>query len=179
MSGDDLEQMYQEVILEASKNPHGKEHFAPDLASENASQAGKTTVQATHEYCTPGRVPPVQSDLRRRGHRACGGFRPGAARYRTTGVGRVTGCSISQASLSVMVDLVEGKTVDEAMELAGTFHKLMESRGKGLDDESAEESLEDGIVFQGVSKYPMRIKCALLGWEGMKDSVAKALAAKA
>ena len=56
-----------------------------------------------------------------------------------------------------MVDLVEGKTVDEAMELAGTFHKLMESRGKGLDDESAEESLEDGIVFQGVSKYPMRI----------------------
>ena len=89
------------------------------------------------------------------------------------------GCSISQASLSVMVDLVEGKTVDEAMELAGTFHKLMESRGKGLDDESAEESLEDGIVFQGVSKYPMRIKCALLGWEGMKDSVAKALAAKA
>ena len=121
MSGDDLEQMYQEVILEASKNPHGKEHFAPDLASENASQA----------------------------------------------------------SLSVMVDLVEGKTVDEAMELAGTFHKLMESRGKGLDDESAEESLEDGIVFQGVSKYPMRIKCALLGWEGMKDSVAKALAAKA
>ena len=78
-----------------------------------------------------------------------------------------------------MVDLVEGKTVDEAMKLAETFHKLMESRGKGLNDEQAEESLEDGIVFQGVSKYPMRIKCALLGWEGMKDAVAKALAAKA
>ena len=89
------------------------------------------------------------------------------------------GCSISQASLSVMVDLVEGKTVDEAMKLAETFHKLMESRGKGLNDEQAEESLEDGIVFQGVSQYPMRIKCALLGWEGMKDAVAKALAAKA
>ena len=56
----------------------------------------------------------------------------------------------------------------------------MESRGKGLNDEQAwKESLEDGIVFQGVSKYPMRIKCALLGWEGMKDAVAKALAAKA
>lgn len=78
--------------------------------------------------------------------------------------------SISQASLSVMVDLVEGKTVDEAMKLAETFHKLMESRGKGLNDEQAEESLEDGIVFQGVSQYPMRIKCALLGWEGMKDA---------
>ena len=69
-----------------------------------------------------------------------------------------------------MVDLVEGKTVDEAMKLAETFHKLMESRGKGLNDEQAEEALEDGIVFQGVSQYPMRIKCALLGWEGMKDA---------
>ena len=68
-----------------------------------------------------------------------------------------------------MVDLVEGKSVDEAMHLADTFHRLMESRGKGLDDEHAEEELEDGIVFQGVSKYPMRIKCALLGWEGMKE----------
>ena len=41
---------------------------------------------------------------------------------------------------------------------------------------SAEEDLGDAVVFQGVSKYPMRIKCALLGWEGMKASVAEALA---
>ena len=88
------------------------------------------------------------------------------------------GCSISQASLSVMVDLVDGKTVDEAMDLEQTFHKLMESRGAGLDDENLEEKLGDAVVFQGVSKYPMRIKCALLGWEGLKDSIAKALAAK-
>ena len=159
MSGSDLEQMYQEVILEAAKNPHGKEHFAPDLASENASHAAETTVQASHEYCTPGES-----------HQ----FNPTCGDEAT-----IHGCSISQASLSVMVDLVEGKTVDEAMKLAETFHKLMESRGKGLNDEQAEESLEDGIVFQGVSQYPMRIKCALLGWEGMKDAVAKALAAKA
>lgn len=178
MSGDDLEQMYQEVILEASKNPHGKEHFAPDLASENASQAGKTTVQATHEYCTPGeshQFNPTCGD-EATVHVEVSDQEPHVIE-RLVWDGH--GCSISQASLSVMVDLVEGKTVDEAMELAGTFHKLMESRGKGLDDESAEESLEDGIVFQGVSKYPMRIKCALLGWEGMKDSVAKALATKA
>ena len=80
--------------------------------------------------------------------------------------GMVKGCSISQASLSIMVNLVEGKTVDEAMELFGQFHKLMESRGAGLDDEQAEDALGDAAVFQGVSKYPMRIKCALLGWEG-------------
>ena len=170
MSGDDLEQMYQEVILEASKNPHGKERFAPDLASENAFQTGNATVQAVHEYCTPGES-----------HEAT--VRVEVSDQEPHVIERLVwdghGCSISQASLSVMVDLVEGKTVDEAMNLANTFHKLMESRGKGLDDESAEESLEDGIVFQGVSKYPMRIKCALLGWEGMKDSVAKALSAKA
>lgn len=77
-----------------------------------------------------------------------------------------------------MVNLVEGKTVDEAMELFGQFHKLMESRGAGLDDEQAEDALGDAAVFQGVSKYPMRIKCALLGWEGLRDSLAKALASQ-
>ena len=150
MSGDDLEQMYQEVILEASKHPHGKESFAPNAAVEqSADAAANVTVQASHEYCTIKRL--VWD-----GH----------------------GCSISQASLSVMVDLVDGKTVDEAMDLEQTFHKLMESRGAGLDDENLEEKLGDAVVFQGVSKYPMRIKCALLGWEGLKDSIAKALAAK-
>ncbi len=70
--------------------------------------------------------------------------------------GMATDAPSSQASLSVMVDLVEGKTVDEAMKLAETFHKFMESRGKGLNDEQAEESLEDGIVFQGSPS----IRCA-------------------
>ena len=155
MSGSDLEQMYQEVILEAAKNPHGKEHFAPDLASENASHAAETTVQASHEYCTPGESHQFNP--------TCGDEATIHAEVSDAGpytIERLVwdghGCSISQASLSVMVDLVEGKTVDEA-----------------------EEALEDGIVFQGVSQYPMRIKCALLGWEGMKDAVAKALAAKA
>ena len=135
MSGDDLEQMYQEVILEASKHPHGKESFAPNAAVEqSADAAANVTVQASHEYCTPGES-----------HQ----FNP------TFG---------DEATIHV--------------ELEQTFHKLMESRGAGLDDENLEEKLGDAVVFQGVSKYPMRIKCALLGWEGLKDSIAKALAAK-
>ena len=157
MSGDDLEQMYQEVILEASKHPHGRESFAPDAASEQSGEAAANiTVRASHEYCTPGESPYTIKRLVWDGH----------------------GCSISQASLSVMVDLVDGKTVDEAMDLGQTFHKLMESRGAGLDDDALDDKLGDAVVFQGVSKYPMRIKCALLGWEGLKDSIAKALAAK-
>ena len=178
MSGDDLEQMYQEVILEASKHPHGKESFAPNAAVEqSADAAANVTVQASHEYCTPGeshQFNPTCGDEATI-HVEVSDDEPHTIK-RLVWDGH--GCSISQASLSVMVDLVDGKTVDEAMDLEQTFHKLMESRGAGLDDENLEEKLGDAVVFQGVSKYPMRIKCALLGWEGLKDSIAKALAAK-
>ena len=54
MSGDDLEQMYQEVILEAARDPHGREHFATDVSKEQGSAPADTTVRASHEYCTPG-----------------------------------------------------------------------------------------------------------------------------
>ena len=178
MSGDDLEQMYQEVILEASKHPHGKESFAPNAAVEqSADAAANVTVQASHEYCTPGeshQFNPTCGD-EATVHAEVSDSEPHTIE-RLVWDGH--GCSISQASLSVMVDLCAGKTVDEAMELFRDFHELMESRGAGLQDEAKEEKLEAAVVFQGVSKYPMRIKCALLGWEGMRDSVAKALAAK-
>jgi nitrogen fixation NifU-like protein len=74
-----------------------------------------------------------------------------------------------------MTDMVEGKTVSEFTQLSDTFHDLMNSRGKGLDDEAKEDLLDDAMAFQGVSKYPMRIKCALLGWAAVKDSIAQAL----
>lgn len=86
------------------------------------------------------------------------------------------GCSISQASLSIMVDLVEGKSVQEALEITRIFHALMRSRGEGLRDEAQEELLGDAIALQGTSRYPMRIKCALLAYEALKDAIAKALA---
>ena len=151
MSGDDLEQMYQEVILEASKHPHGKESFAPNAAVEqSADAAANVTVQASHEYCTPGeshQFNPTCGDEATI-HVEVSDDEPHTIKRL---VWDGDGCSISQASLSVMVDLA---------------------------DENLEEKLGDAVVFQGVSKYPMRIKCALLGWEGLKDSIAKALAAK-
>ena len=135
----------------------------------NRLRTGRHDVRASHEYCTPGeshQFNPTCGD-EATVHAEVSDSEPHTIE-RLVWDGH--GCSISQASLSVMVDLCAGKTVDEAMELFRDFHELMESRGAGLQDEAKEEKLEDAVVFQGVSKYPMRIKCALLGWEGMRDS---------
>ncbi len=85
------------------------------------------------------------------------------------------GCSISQASTSVMTDLVTGRTLTQAMETGDAFLALMQSRGQGEPDE---ELLEDAVAFVGVAKYPARVKCALLGWMAFKDAAARAVAAK-
>jgi len=82
------------------------------------------------------------------------------------------GCSISQASASVMSDLVIGKPVSEAMKISDAFLELMQSKGQGDPDE---DLLEDAVAFAGVSKYPARIKCALLPWMAWKDATARAL----
>ena len=80
------------------------------------------------------------------------------------------GCSISQASTSVLTDLLIGKKVDDALEIHSTFVELMQSRGKVEPDE---DILEDGIAFAGVAKFPGRVKCALLGWMAWKDATAR------
>jgi len=82
------------------------------------------------------------------------------------------GCSISQASASVMSDLVIGKPVSEAMKIGDAFLALMQSKGQADPDE---DLLEDAVAFAGVSKYPARIKCALLPWMAWKDATARAL----
>ena len=83
------------------------------------------------------------------------------------------GCSISQASTSVMSDLVIGRTVPEALALHEEFTEMMHSRGEIEPDE---DRLEDAIAFIGVAKVPARVKCALLGWSAFKDAAAQALA---
>jgi nitrogen fixation NifU-like protein len=87
------------------------------------------------------------------------------------------GCSISQASTSVMSGLVVGEPIDTALELSGRFLELMQSRGDDKLTEAEAESLDDAIAFAGVSKYPARVKCALLGWMAMKGALAQAGAA--
>ncbi|MFD0705043.1 Fe-S cluster assembly sulfur transfer protein SufU [Alloscardovia venturai] len=181
MSDQELEQMYQEVILEASKAPHGKQKFAEDITTVTAEKLGSnvaaTTVAAEHEYCVSAQShqfnPTCGDEVTVRVELSDGSDGKPIRIENLIWDGQ--GCSISQASLSIMYDLVHDKTLDDAMKLSRTFKQLMESRGAGLEDEDDTESLEDAVVFQGVSKYPMRIKCALLGWEGLKDSAALAL----
>jgi nitrogen fixation protein NifU and related proteins len=84
------------------------------------------------------------------------------------------GCSISQASTSVMTELVAGKPVTDALALQQKFLELMQSRGEAELTEADEDELDDAVAFEGVSKYPARVKCALLGWMAMKSAVAEA-----
>ena len=82
------------------------------------------------------------------------------------------GCSISQASTSIMAELLDGKSVDEAMFIHRAFVEMVQSKGKITGDESI---LEDAVAFAGVSKFPARIKCALLGWMAIKDALSQSL----
>ena len=83
------------------------------------------------------------------------------------------GCSISMASTSVMSDLLSGKEYQQAMKVLEAFVELMQSKGQSKGDE---ELLEDGVAFAGVSKFPARIKCALLGWMAFKDASTQVMA---
>lgn len=75
------------------------------------------------------------------------------------------GCAISQASADIMLDLVIGKTKDEALKLADLFLKMI--KGTVTDEEL--EELEEASVFQDISHMPARVKCAVLGWHTMQE----------
>ena len=83
------------------------------------------------------------------------------------------GCSISQASVSMMSDLLVGKSLEEASVVVNAFSDLMASKGTSAGDP---EILEDAVSFAGVSKFPGRVKCALLGWMAFKDVAIQAQA---
>jgi nitrogen fixation protein NifU and related proteins len=82
------------------------------------------------------------------------------------------GCSISQASASVLHELLVGATVPDAMVKVDAFTELLGGRGQVEPDE---EVLEDAVAFAGVAKYPARVKCALLSWMAFKDAVSRAV----
>lgn len=83
------------------------------------------------------------------------------------------GCSISQASLSMMVEELQSADLERVRELYGAMETMMHSRGKGVADDLLDQ-LGDGAALEGTSKFPNRVKCALLGWYALRDAMAKA-----
>ncbi|WP_084168243.1 Fe-S cluster assembly sulfur transfer protein SufU [Corynebacterium atypicum] len=81
-----------------------------------------------------------------------------------------TGCSISQASTSVMTEEVIGQPLDKALEKLEEFDQMVTSRGKREGDP---EVIGDAVAFVGVAKYPARVKCALLGWKAFQAAAAE------
>ena len=82
-----------------------------------------------------------------------------------------TGCAISQASTSIMIDLVKGKSVEEAVKLADTFLGMIKSE---IHDEEKLEVLEDAVAFKNIANMPARVKCAVLAWRTLMEAVKKA-----
>ncbi|MDI6105392.1 SUF system NifU family Fe-S cluster assembly protein [Actinoplanes sp. NEAU-A12] len=137
-----LDGLYQEIILDHYKNPHGRglrDPFDGEAHHVNPTCGDEITVR-------------VSADL---------------SEVSYDGLG----CSISQASASVLHELVQGKDVASAAEIHHAFVELMQSRGQIEPDE---EVLGDGIAFAGVAKFPARVKCALLPWMAFKDAAARA-----
>ncbi|CAN2198237.1 IscU NifU homolog involved in Fe-S cluster formation [Candidatus Nanopelagicaceae bacterium] len=140
-----LDNLYQEVILDHYKNPQNK-----TLATDNDAQV---------HHVNPSCGDEVTLGIKFDGDMV--------SSINWDGVG----CSISQASTSIMSDLLIGKTLDEAGAISEDFLQLMQSKGS---EEGNPDVLEDAVALAGVSKYPARIKCALLGWMAFKDASVQA-----
>ena len=80
------------------------------------------------------------------------------------------GCAISQASTSIMIDTLKGKTVEEAKEIINTFIEMIKSE---ITDEKELKKLEDAIAFKNIAHMPARVKCALLAWHTLEDILEK------
>ncbi|SDC69244.1 nitrogen fixation protein NifU [Geodermatophilus telluris] len=146
-----LQSMYQDIILDHYRNPHGRglrDPYEAEVHHVNPTCGDEVTLRVHLDGETI-------ADVSYEG----------------------MGCSISQASVSAMYDLVVGRSVTDALATGESFMTLMQSKGDTAVAEELEDELEDAVAFAGVSKYPARIKCALMSWMALKDASARALAA--
>lgn len=145
-----LDSMYQEIILDHYRNPHNKglrDPFDTEVHHVNPTCGDEVTLRVKVDGAgADAKVVDVSYE----GH----------------------GCSISQASASVMTDLVIGRTVADALKVQEEFLTLMQSKGQAEPDEDV---LEDAVAFVGVSKFPARVKCALLGWMAWRDATSQVM----
>jgi nitrogen fixation NifU-like protein len=139
-----LEQMYQEIILDHYRSPHGaglRDPYDAESFQINPTCGDEITLRVRLDG---GKVAEISHET--------------------------LGCSISQASASVLTDLVVGRSVEESMRVLTAFQEMAQGRGQVEPDEDV---LGDGVAFAGVARYPARVKCALLGWMAFKDAVVR------
>lgn len=139
----DLSNLYTEVILEHNKETKNRREIQGYTHKErghNPSCGDDITVEAKVENG-------IIVDLAYNGH----------------------GCSISQASASMMTDLLTGKTVEEAMELIRIFLAMIKREIQDID--YLEDVLDEASILQGISNLPARVKCAVLAWHTLKEAI--------
>jgi len=140
---DELEQLYQEVILDHSRRPHGRGLTGgTDASSHQINPTCGDEVTFELHLDDDGRI----ADGRWDGH----------------------GCAISQASASLLSVVVPGLTAAELRERIDGFRTAMRSRGAIAPDE---ELVGDAAALAGVSRYPARVKCAMLAWVAAEDAL--------
>jgi nitrogen fixation NifU-like protein len=141
--------MYQEIILDHYRNPHGhglRDPYDAEVHHVNPTCGDEVTLRVHLDGTgRDAKVVDVSYDA--------------------------LGCSISQAATSVLNDLVVGHTVGESFDVLSAYQEMVQGRGKVEPDEDV---LDDAVAFAGVAAYPARVKCALLGWMAFKDAVAQA-----
>jgi nitrogen fixation protein NifU and related proteins len=146
-----MQSLYQEIILDHYKHPHHaglRDPFDAEVHHVNTSCGDEITLRLELRGDGPeATVTDISYDA--------------------------VGCSISQASTSVMTDLLIGSTVAQSLDILDTFNEMVSSRGTVEGDP---EVLDDAVAFQGVSQFPARVKCALLGWFAFKDAAGRAVA---
>lgn len=158
MTSSDLQQLYQQIILDHAKARHGfSAEPLGDLAPAPAGQGGSRTAESHQINTSCGDEVTVRVSV------------GSAAADRIDGlVWRGEGCSISMASASVLSDAVSGVPADEARALLGSFRDMLRSRGTIEPDE---EVMGDAAAFAGVSRYPARVKCAMLPWVAFEEAL--------
>ncbi len=143
-----LESLYQQVILDHSKKKSGR----------GSTEGFEHTSFQVNPTC---------------GDEVTLGVRVGADGEPSEIVWQGEGCSISQASLSMMADALADADLEETKHLYAAMEEMMHSRGKGVAEEVLDD-LGDSAALEGTSKFPNRIKCALLGWYALRDAMAQA-----
>lgn len=138
----DLNQIYTQLIMEHNRSNHNKRSLLnPDITERGHNPSCGDDI--TLELKLDGNIIKDVS---------------------FTGVG----CAISQASTSMMIDLIKGLSVEDALSLVETFIAMIK---KEITDEEKLEKLEDAIVLQNISNMPARVKCAVLAWHTLKEAI--------